>query len=114
VGLARCGTVFPVSVVLGAAVPAAGAAGGCARAVLVGRGVSRRYTYHHPPAVRRAPGSLLHDSLATGAGTWMWTGAEPYVFAAAVSIMFLVALVGVSHRRKRESAAARSIATGLV
>jgi len=39
--LARCATVFPVTVVVGAAVPTA-VCGGCARAVMVGRGVSRR------------------------------------------------------------------------
>jgi len=39
--LARCGTVFPVSAVVGAAVPAAVCRWGLARAVLVWGGVSR-------------------------------------------------------------------------
>jgi len=41
VGLARCGTVFPVSAVVGAAVPAAVCRWGLARAVLMWGGVSR-------------------------------------------------------------------------
>jgi len=44
VGLARCGTVFSVSAVVGAAVPAECAAGGCARVLMRG-GVSRRLGY---------------------------------------------------------------------
>ena len=39
-GLARCGTVFPVSAVVGVAVPAAVCRWGLARAVLVWGGVS--------------------------------------------------------------------------
>jgi len=41
------GTVFPVSVVVGAALPAAVCRWGCACAVLVWGGVYREYTYHH-------------------------------------------------------------------
>jgi len=51
VGLARCGSVFPVSVVVGVAgggVPL----GGCACAVLAWGGASRGYTDHHCPRQR--------------------------------------------------------------
>jgi len=44
VGLARCGTVFSVSAVVGVAVPAAVCRWGLARAVLMWGGVSRGYT----------------------------------------------------------------------
>ena len=51
-GLARCGTVFPVSVVVGAAVPAAVCRWGlCSRCPGVGRSLGGEH-HHHPKLTR--------------------------------------------------------------
>jgi len=63
--MARCGTVFPASAVVGAAVPAVVCTWGCANAVLVWGGVSRGYT-------------IIPDTPGTGggggAGHWVGRG----------------------------------------